>query len=150
MIFRRKENREKSALKRMATFIETTSKQLVWFYSINGVLWIWCSYILAFQGKVQIAETLSSNVCSVIIGQIGFYFITKTVENVFKHNVFSWTKKKNNITESEGDSGITVPEPTFDMSGTPPHSVTYDPSLMAMNEEVFDDGSEDEFPEACG
>lgn len=40
------------------------------------------------MGKDQIAESLSSNVCTVIIGQIIAYFLTKTVENVFKNNNF--------------------------------------------------------------
>lgn len=66
--------------------LQTTSKQLIWLFSINGILWIWCSYLLAFMGKDQIAESLSSNVCTVVLGQMGMYLITKTMENVFKFN----------------------------------------------------------------
>lgn len=73
---------------RMLEFVNTTSKCLIWFFSINAVLWIWCSYILAFIGQPQIAESLSSNVCIVCIGQMVTYFITKTVENVFRYNNF--------------------------------------------------------------
>lgn len=72
----------------MLDFINTTSKLLIWFFTINGSLWIWCSYALAFFGKDQIAESLSSNVCIVIIGQLVTYFITKTIENVFRYNGF--------------------------------------------------------------
>ena len=66
--------------------LQSTSKQLIWLFSINGILWIWCSYILAWFDKVQIAESLSSNVCSVIIGQTLGYFITASVKNIFRYN----------------------------------------------------------------
>ena len=64
----------------------STSKKLIWILTINGILWIWCSYILAWFDKVQIAESLSSNVCSVIIGQTLGYFITASVKNIFRYN----------------------------------------------------------------
>ena len=70
----------------LAGNLMSTTKQLIWLFSINGILWIWCSYVLAFMGKLQIAETLSSNVCTIVIGQMGMYLVTKTVENVFRYN----------------------------------------------------------------
>lgn len=70
----------------LAKTLATTSKQLVWVYAINSVLWIWCSYVLAFMNKGQIAETLSSTVCTIVIGQLAFYLVTSTVENIFKYN----------------------------------------------------------------
>lgn len=70
----------------LAKTLATTSKQLVWVYAINSVLWIWCSYLLAFMNKYQIAETLSSTVCTIVIGQLAFYLVTSTVENIFKYN----------------------------------------------------------------
>ena len=72
----------------LAANLMSTTKQLVWLFSINGILWIWCSYVLAFMDKVQIAESLSSNVCTVVLGKLGMYLITKTVENVFRYNNF--------------------------------------------------------------
>ena len=69
-----------------AKTLQSTSKQLIWLFSINGILWIWCSYALAFMDKMQIAESLSSNVCTVVLGQMGMYLITKTLENCFKYN----------------------------------------------------------------
>ena len=95
----------------------STSKQLIWFYSINGVAWIWCSYVLAFMGRGQIAESLSSNVCTIVIGQIGFYLITKTIENVFKYNdIFkahgdSKSKEEKNESEVNYDVDIQIPQP---------------------------------------
>ena len=43
------------------------------------------SYVLAWFGKEQIAEQLSSTIATVIIGVTIPYFITKTVENVSKY-----------------------------------------------------------------
>ena len=70
----------------LAGNLMSTTKQLIWLFSINGILWIWCSYILAFMDKIQIAESLSSNVCTIVIGQRAMYLVTKTVENVFRYN----------------------------------------------------------------
>ena len=99
----------------LAKTFATTSKQLLWFYSINGVLWIWCSYILAFMDRVQIAEALSSDVCKIVLGQIGFYLISKTIENIFKYNdIFKSRKKENENNEEVNynvDIQIPVPQP---------------------------------------
>lgn len=99
--------------------LASTSKQLLWMFSINGVLWIWCSYVLAFMDKVQIAESLSSNVCTVVLGQIGFYLISKTTENIFKYNEFKWKHKAEKIDQetasdtdtSSSDSPVATPDP---------------------------------------
>lgn len=95
--------------------INTTSKQLLWLFSINGVIWIWCSYILAFMGRENIAEALSSNVCTVVLGQIGFYLISKTVENVFQYNdIFIKRRLKLGIEEP----ATTTPTPTVTTTTT--------------------------------
>ena len=86
---RRKEKRAMTSEKirqQLVNNLMTTTKQLIWFYTINGTIWIYCSYVLAFQGRDQIAESLSSHVCTVIMGSIGFYLVSKTVENVFRYN----------------------------------------------------------------
>ena len=86
---------EKSRKKsKLANAMATTSKQIMWILIINSILWIWCSYLLAFLGHDQIAEALSSNVCTVIIGQIIGYFIKSTIENVFKNNNFTFISPK--------------------------------------------------------
>lgn len=90
-----KERRQRKKEYKISNFREiigrqlvTTSKMIIWVFTINAVLWIWCSYVLAFLGRDDIAEALSGNVCTVIIGQLAFYLVTKTVENVFKYNNF--------------------------------------------------------------
>ena len=82
----RKEERKRFRQELLLSNMISTTKLIMWVLIINGILWIWCSYILAFMDKPQIAEALSSNVCTVIIGQIVSYFISKTIENVFKFN----------------------------------------------------------------
>jgi len=96
----------------LAKSFATTSKQLVWVYTINGIAWIWCSYILAFMGREQIAEALSSNVCSVVIGQIGFYMVTKTIENIFKYNnvIGPW---RVGIKKEDDQDECNIPEPVI-------------------------------------
>ena len=37
----------------LAANLMSTTKQLVWLFSINGILWIWCSYVLAFMEPLQ-------------------------------------------------------------------------------------------------
>lgn len=97
----------------------TTSKQLVWLFSINGILWIWCSYVLAFLDKDQIAESLSSSVCTIVLGQIGMYLISKTIENVFKYNNFGGSPASNTVYREETvtSSTTTVSSST---TNTPP------------------------------
>lgn len=52
---------------------------------INSLLMMWCSYVLAWFDKVEIAETLSSTVADVIVGAIIGYLCSKTIENVSKY-----------------------------------------------------------------
>lgn len=70
----------------MKKFINTTTKVLIWWLMIAGTAWITASYVLAFMGKEQIAESLSQNVCEVVTGGLMTYVISAAVTNVFKHN----------------------------------------------------------------
>ena len=36
-----------------------TMKAIVWFCLCNGCGWVWCSYLLAYLGRTEIAESLS-------------------------------------------------------------------------------------------
>ena len=69
-----------------------TSKRLVWFCLMNGVAWVWCSYLLAYLGRTQIAESLSKNAITEIIGVILAYFVKSLFENLSKNN--DWPDKK--------------------------------------------------------
>ena len=82
---KRRERRELTK-EAFAKNLLTTTKQLIWWFAINGTIWIYFSYILAFTDHPQIAESLSSNVCTVVIGSFVLYVVSKTIENVFKYN----------------------------------------------------------------
>ena len=43
------------------------------------------SYVLAFMGMPEIAETLSSTVVTTVLGGIGFYCIKALIENLSKY-----------------------------------------------------------------
>jgi len=69
----------------------TTTKVAMWACLLNGFAWVWCSYILAWMDKVQIAESLSQVAVTEIIGVVLVYCIKSTVENLSKNN--SWPDK---------------------------------------------------------
>lgn len=70
-----------SAAKKMET-----TKKVIWVCLINGFAWVWCSYILAYLDKVQIAESLSQVAVTEIIGVVLAYCIKSAVENLSKNN----------------------------------------------------------------
>lgn len=69
----------------------TTMKKIVWVCLGNGILWVWCSYILAALDKVQIAESLSQVAVTEIIGVVLVYALKSLVENLSKNN--NWPDK---------------------------------------------------------
>ena len=56
------------------------SKKIVLFCLINAVLWVWCSYLLAYLGRVDIAESLSEEAVTAIIGVAIGYFTKALLE----------------------------------------------------------------------
>ena len=69
-----------------------TTKLVIWICLINGFAWVWCSYILAYLDRVQIAESLSQIAVTEIIGVVLAYCIKSTVENLSKNN--RWPDKE--------------------------------------------------------
>lgn len=69
----------------------TTMKVIVWVCLLNGLAWVWCSYILAWMGREQIAESLSQVALTEIIGVVLVYAIKAAIENLSKNN--SWPDK---------------------------------------------------------
>ena len=69
----------------------TAMKTIVWVCLLNGIAWVWCSYILAWLGKEQIAESLSQVALTEIIGVVLVYAVKSVVENLSKNN--SWPDK---------------------------------------------------------
>lgn len=69
----------------------TTMKVIVWVCQLNGIAWVWCSYVLAWLGKEQIAESLSQVALTEIIGVVLVYAIKSVLENLSKNN--TWPDK---------------------------------------------------------
>ena len=68
-----------------------TMKAAVWLCLFNGCAWVWCSYLLAYLGREQIAEQLSWKAVTEIIAVILAYAIKSLVENLSKNN--NWPDK---------------------------------------------------------
>jgi hypothetical protein len=66
-------------------------KRVVWVCLFNGIAWVWCSYILAWFGRAEIAETLSQVALAEIIGVVLVYALKSGVENLSKNN--NWPDK---------------------------------------------------------
>lgn len=64
-----------------------TTKKVLWICLANGILWVWCSYALAFIGMLNenytgasIAESLSSAAITEIIGVVLVYCLKALFE----------------------------------------------------------------------
>ena len=68
------------------------SKLIVGWLLINGTIWTYLSYVLAYLGKSAIAETLSKTVVVEILGVMIVYSLKAGVENLSKNN--DWPDKK--------------------------------------------------------
>ena len=86
--------------KKKASF-KTTTKRALWFCLANGISWVWCSYVLAFLGREQIAEDLSKVAVTQIIGVFLVYALKSLLENFSKNN--KWPDKPTVEIETETD-----------------------------------------------
>lgn len=77
--------------KRLDNKTLSMTKRLVRFCLANGVLWVWCSYVLAFLGRTEIAESLSQVAITEIIGVFLVYALKAVIENLSKNN--DWPDK---------------------------------------------------------
>lgn len=76
----------------------TTTKRVVWFCLLNGVGWVWCSYVLAYLGRYAIAETLSKTAITEIVGVVLLYCLKSLFE---KRESFGAVGKKKKNKDSE-------------------------------------------------
>lgn len=79
-----------------------TMKAVVWFCVVNGCAWVWCSYLLAYLGRAEIAQGLSQVALTEIVAVVLSYALKSLAENLSKHN--NWPDKpaeteeeKNNV-----------------------------------------------------
>ena len=80
----------------------TTTKLVVWFCLGNGVLWVWCSYILAYLGRGEIAESLSKVAITEIVGVVLVYCLKSLAENLSKNNC--WPDRTNGRKQPRRDA----------------------------------------------
>lgn len=69
------------------SFLNSYTKLVVLVILINAIAWVWCSYVLAYLGRYEIAESLSQTAISTILGTIISYCAKSLVENINKHGV---------------------------------------------------------------
>lgn len=103
---RRKNKKDESNLEAKLLSL-TTSVKVVWFILLNACGWIWCSYLLAYLGRTQIAEDLSKVALTTIVVVILGYYGKALTENLSKHN--AWPDKPVSNTTEET---VSVEEPT--------------------------------------
>lgn len=77
-------------------FLDSFTKVVVLVIIINACAWVWCSYILAYLGRFEIAESLSQTAVTAILGAFISYAVKSAVENVNKNGV-NLTVKKDNL-----------------------------------------------------
>lgn len=78
-----------------------TMKMVVWVCLANGFAWVWCSYVLAFLDKMQIAESLSQVAVTQIIGVVLVYGLKSAIENLSKNN--HWPDKPTTLPTGTAD-----------------------------------------------
>ena len=77
----------------------TFSKFIVTLLLINGIIWTYLSYYLAYLGRDQIAETLSTTVLVQVLGVVIVYSAKALFENLSKNN--NWPDKKAKTVKEE-------------------------------------------------
>lgn len=64
---------------------EEYSKRLLTRIVNNSILMMWGTYVLAWYGKTEIAETLSKTIAASIIAVVVGYLAKSVIENISKH-----------------------------------------------------------------
>jgi hypothetical protein len=76
------------------------SKLIVAWLLFNGTGWTWCSYLLAYSGRAEIAEALSKTVVAEVLGVVLVYSLKALFENLSKNN--RWPDAQNGSPERTG------------------------------------------------
>jgi hypothetical protein len=82
------------------------SKIIVAWLLLNGTIWTYLSYFLAYLGRDDIAETLSKTVVVEILGVVAVYSLKALFENLSKNNAFPDKVKTETKTKSEGENSL--------------------------------------------
>lgn len=92
--------------KRHNAWFTTFTKKAVTVILIVSLIDLQLSYILAFMGKEQIAESLSSTIADTIIGIMLGYFLKALFETFFDEREKRLNKKLEQNCSSEEDESI--------------------------------------------
>ncbi len=90
----------------MNRYFSTFTKKAVTVILIVSLIDLQLSYILAFMGKEQIAESLSSTIADTIIGIMLGYFLKALFETFFDEREKRLNKKLERNCSSEEDESI--------------------------------------------
>lgn len=77
----------KSQKRGKQSLLDSYTKVIVMVIVINACAWVWCSYILAYLGRFEIAESLSQTAVTAILGAFISYAVKSAVENVNKNGI---------------------------------------------------------------
>ena len=105
-------NTEKVAQIRLEKSLSFTKKALL-FILINAEMQMWFTYILAWTGRIEIAESLSISITQTIIGVVVGYLVKSLAENIAKYNTIA--KKVQEIVKEQENSGNTGHESEVNM-----------------------------------
>lgn len=83
-----------------------TMKAVVWFCVVNGCGWVWCSYLLAYLDRAEIAQGLSQVALTEIVAVVLAYALKSLAENLSKHN--TWPDKPAQAKEEDPHAGTDV------------------------------------------
>jgi len=92
--------------KRHNAWFTTFTKKAVTVILIVSLIDLQLSYILAFMGKEQIAESLSSTIADTIIGIMLGYFLKALFETFFDEREKRLNKKLEQVCSSEEDESV--------------------------------------------
>lgn len=83
--------------------LDSYTKVIVMVIVINACAWVWCSYILAYLGRFEIAESLSQTAVTAILGAFISYAVKSAVENVNKNGINLKPVKTKNAADMRRD-----------------------------------------------
>lgn len=82
------------------------SKRMLTKIVNNSMLMMWASYVLAWFGKVEIAEALSKTIATSIIAVVVGYLAKSVIENISKNTTAFGSNIQPYIPDSEQDNNI--------------------------------------------
>lgn len=88
-------------VKTFNTWLKTFTKKAVTAILIISLIDLQLSYLLAFMGKDQIAESLSSTIASTVIGVMLGYFVKSLFETFFEKREERLKRQEQVTTEDE-------------------------------------------------